>query len=239
MFVPAEDFDLGTAFWQHVTGTGLSTMRGAEAEFATLIPPDGDSYVRVQRTPSGPRIHLDLHVESIADACRTAEQFGAIVERDLGHVIMTSPTGLPFCLVSRRGESNRPSPAHQGMEHRLDEVCIDVPATLFEVETRFWQMLTGWELRQSQLEEFASLAQPATVPLRPLFQRLGNDDDGETSRAHLDIACGRQVEEVRERHKQLGAVFVAEGPVWTTMRDPAGMPYCLTQRDPKTGQLSD
>jgi hypothetical protein len=236
--MPFENFDLGTAFWQRVTGTRLSAPRGVEAQFATLIPPDGDSYLRVQRTPSGPRIHLDLHVESITDAGRTAEQLGALVDLDLGHVIMRSPTGMTFCLVNHHGESTRPAPVHQGMEHRLDQVCIDVPATLFEEETRFWQMLTGWELRQSQREEFAVLTQPATMPLRLLFQRLGNDDGAESSRAHLDVACGRHVDDVRELHEQFGAVFVTEGPVWTTMRDPAGMLYCLTQRDPDTGQLS-
>lgn len=236
--MPVENFDLGAAFWQQVTETRLSALRGDAAQFATLIPSVGDSCLRVQRTGSGPRVHLDLHVESIADAQRTAEGLGARVDVDLGHVVMRSPTGLTFCLVSHRDESNRPPPVHRGMEHRLDQICIDVPATRFEVETHFWQMLTGWELHQSRLDEFASLAQPATMPLRLLFQRLGHDDGAETSRAHLDIACGSHVDDVRERHEQLGAVFVAEGMVWTTMRDPAGMLYCLTQRDPETGQLS-
>ncbi|MGH1493937.1 MAG: VOC family protein [Acidimicrobiales bacterium] len=235
--MPPESYEAGRKFWQQVTKSRLSAPRGDEAQFSTLIPPDGDAYVRVQRTPSGPRIHLDLHVESIADFRATAEQLGAVVDVDMGHVIMRSPTGLTFCLVPHHGESNRPAPVHQGMEHRLDQVCIDVPASLFDVETRFWEALTGWGLHQGKVQEFAVLTQPASVPLRVLFQRLGDDDGAQSSRAHLDLACGQNVAEIRELHETFGAVFVAEGLVWTTMRDPAGMLYCLTQRDPSTGQL--
>ena len=151
---------------------------------------------------------------------------------------MRSPTGMMFCLVSHHGESSRPAPAHQGLEHRLDQVCVDVPAPLFEHETGFWQALTEWELHHGQLQEFAVLAQPPTSPLRLLFQRLGDDDDSEVTRAHLDVACGRRVEDVRQLHEQLGAVFVAQGSRWVTMRDPAGIVYCLTQRDPNIGQIT-
>ncbi len=236
--LPVDTFDRGTAFWRRVTGTDLSEARGDEGQFATLVFPDGDSYVRVQRTEVGPRIHLDLHVDSIAETRRTAEALGAVVDADPGHVIMRSPNGFTFCLVSHHGESVRPAAVHEGAEHRLDQICLDVPAELFEFEARFWQALTGWELRTSKLGEFASLAQPASSPLRVLFQRLGEDDAGQTTRAHLDIACGAKVGDVRERHEAWGAVFVAEGPFWTTMRDPAGMLYCLTQRNLETGQLN-
>jgi hypothetical protein len=236
--LPADRFDRGAAFWQKVTESRLSAPRGADAQFATLAPPNGDAYVRVQRTPAGPRIHLDLHVDSIAAARHAAEQAGAIVDVDLGHVIMRSPTGLTFCLVSYHGESRRPAPAHNGLEHRLDQVCIDVPATLCEQETGFWQALTGWDLHRSQLAEFAVLDPPPTAPLRLLFQRLGTDDAAEVTRAHLDLACGQRVDGVRHLHERLGAEFVANGLRWTTMRDPAGMLYRLTQRDPTTGPIT-
>lgn len=151
---------------------------------------------------------------------------------------MRSPAGLTFCLVSHHGESERPPPAHAGREHRLDQVCIDVPATNFESEAQFWAGLTGWELHQSKLAEFASLTQPPTMPLRLLVQRLGPDDPGRDARAHLDIACGDRVDEVRALHEELGAEHVADGVVWTTMRDPAGMLYCLTKRQLDTGLIA-
>jgi Glyoxalase-like domain len=46
---PADSFGAGVAFWREVTGSGLSPLRGAAGEFATLLPTDGDAYLRVQR----------------------------------------------------------------------------------------------------------------------------------------------------------------------------------------------
>ena len=237
--LPDDRFDLGVSFWMNVTQAGLSAPRGADGQFATLVPPDGDPYVRVQRTGAGPRIHLDLHVEYVAKARETAEHLGATVDLDLGYVVMTSPSGMPFCIVSHHGETTRPAPVTGGREHRLDQVCIDVPAPLFERETDFWHALTGWHLHRGQLEEFALLSQPSNLPLRLVLQRLGGDDAAGAARAHLDIACGHGVEAVRQVHERFGAEFVARGLRWTTMRDPAGLLYCLTQRDPTTGRIAD
>ncbi|MGH3293660.1 MAG: hypothetical protein ACRDP7_17815, partial [Trebonia sp.] len=50
---PAGSFDDGVAFWREVTGYGLSPARGADGEFATLLPPAGDAYLRVQRIADG------------------------------------------------------------------------------------------------------------------------------------------------------------------------------------------
>ena len=36
---PAGSFDPGVAFWGAVTGYGLSAARGADGQFATLMPP--------------------------------------------------------------------------------------------------------------------------------------------------------------------------------------------------------
>lgn len=249
--LPDDRFDIGTTFWRQVTDSQLSAPRGDARQFATLIPADGDPYVRVQRTSEGPRIHIDLHVDSISDVRVAAEDFGATVDEDPDedpdvdpgedrrHVVMRSPTGMTFCLVSHHGESTRPDPTHPDTPHRLDQICLDVPAALFEQEARFWHSLTGWALHHSQLQEFAVLTQPSDVPLRVLLQRLGDDDAGEATRAHLDLACGHHVDDVARLHTELGAEFVAHGVRWTTMRDPAGLLYCLTQRDPITGVIAD
>lgn len=62
--MPADVFDTGTSFWQSITGYRLSPRRGVSQEFATLIPPDGDPFLRVQRTVDGPPgCHLDVHVD--------------------------------------------------------------------------------------------------------------------------------------------------------------------------------
>ncbi len=235
--LPADRFDAGRDFWTAVTRSHLSPPRGDHGEFVTLIPEGGGAYLRAQRTVAGPRIHLDLHVESITEARGRAEELGASVDVDLGHVVMTSPTGLTFCFVGHHGEADRPSAVDVGAPNRLDQISIDIPASRFDEEVAFWRSLTGWDFHQSERAEFAVLTQPEPLPLRMLFQRLGEDDGGTTTRAHLDLACGNQVSKVRQGHEQFGAVFVAEGAVWTTMRDPAGMLYCLTQRHPTTGRL--
>lgn len=236
--LPADRFVAGSVFWQAVTNTEMSEPRGDADQFVTFVPPSGDAYLRAQRTAVGPRIHLDLHVHSPPAWRLRAEELGATLDVDLGHVIMRSPAGMTFCFVPSHGESERPPPVHHGREHRLDQVCIDVPANRFEVEGQFWSALTGWDLYQSKLAEFASLGQPSTLPLRLLLQRLGDDDQGQDARAHLDVACGDRVDAVRQFHEELGAEFVSDGVVWTTMRDPAGMLYCLTKRQIDTGLIS-
>lgn len=234
--LPTDTFDAGAAFWQQVTESQRSESRG-DGEFSTLIPPTGDAYMRLQRIAHGPRVHLDVHVDSIDDARQTAERVGATVDVNLGHVVMRSPTGFTFCFVSHQGESRRPEPVGLGAAHRLDQLCIDVPKPHFEREIRFWQALTGWTVQHSRLPEFAFLDQPSTLPLRLLFQQLG-EDDREFASAHLDIACGRAVAEVMEIHQRFGAKYVSHGLRWTTMRDPVGLPYCLTQRDVLTGEVT-
>jgi hypothetical protein len=74
------------------------------------------------------------------------------------------------------------------------------------------------------------------MPLRLLLQRLDADDEREAG-AHLDLACDNVPAE-RARHERMGAAVVAE-PSWTTLRDPAGLAYCITRRGPKTGGLGE
>ena len=54
-------------FWCAVTGSTLSARRGQRQEFATLLPPDGDPFLRsqavVQSSPGG--LHLDLHIKDV------------------------------------------------------------------------------------------------------------------------------------------------------------------------------
>ncbi len=235
---PADVFEQGTRFWQDVTGSELSTFRGSESQFSTLVPPDGDPYLRVQRTHDDqPRVHIDLHVDSIADAGGHARSLGATVLADLGHLVMSSPAGLTFCLVSYHGESMRPTPTGGDHPSLVDQVCIDIPASLFDEEADFWGSLTGWDLRPGALDEFIFLVRPPDLPIRLLLQRLGPDDPGEAARAHLDLACGDHADDVAVGHERLGADVGSRFPFWTTMRDPAGLEYCLTARDQWTGLL--
>jgi hypothetical protein len=67
---PAGSFGARVAFWREVTGSALSSFRGAAGEFATLLPSAGDAYLRVQRTADGSSgHHLDLHVDPVLLDC--------------------------------------------------------------------------------------------------------------------------------------------------------------------------
>jgi predicted enzyme related to lactoylglutathione lyase len=217
-------------FWAAVTGSSLSQRRGPGGEFATLLPGDGDAYVRVQVVGSAPaRTHLDLHVADVPAAAGVAVAFGAqTVHSEDGLVVVRSPAGLMFCLVGWHGEARVPSPRQWpgGWSSRIDQVCVDVPEADYDDEVGFWEDLTGWERRATKLAEFDYLRRPRGMPLRLLFQRLGSGP----ARMHVDFASSDVDAEVA-RHEQVGASVVRRVPDdWTTLRDPAGREYCVTAR---------
>jgi Glyoxalase-like domain len=226
-------------FWSAVTGCTLSARRGEREEFATLVPADGDAHLRVQTVAAGPGgCHLDLHVDDFAATAERAVRLGASVRAELDDVVVLgSPGGFGWCLVGHQGERTRTRPVRWPGGHRslVDQLCLDIPASRYDAECSFWSALTGWEHRHGRYDDFSALAGPESMPLRLLLQRT-RDDDGPV-RAHLDLACDDVEAEVR-RHLGLGATIVRWMPVWTTLRDPAGLDYCVTGRDPDTGRLS-
>jgi hypothetical protein len=231
-FAPG-DFDRGVAFWQAVTGFELSERRGAAGEFATLVPPDGDDYLRVQALGGGDgRVHLDLHVESPTVAAEAAVELGAhvLVRHEDGYVVLRSPGGFEFCLV-RQQASVRPSPATwpDGNRSHVDQVCLDIPPEIHDSEVAFWRDLTGWEYADTDSPEFSRLNPPADLPIQLLLQRL--DDDGRPVTAHLDLAADDREAEAA-RHVALGARLERVHAGWTVLTDPVGTAYCITARSP-------
>jgi hypothetical protein len=209
----AEEFDPAVAFWQAVTGYDVSPPRGDHEEFATLLPPSGDAFLRVQRVREGPsHLHLDVH--------EPGQEFE----------VCSSPGGLPFCLVSG-DESARPEPATwpDGNRSMVDQVCIDIPPELWDAECDFWAGVTGWELFESGTPEFRRLRKPAGQPLNVLLQRL--ESSGGTVSAHLDLSADDRQAEIA-RHEALGAKVAKTFEGWTVMRPPAGPVYCITGRVP-------
>lgn len=230
---PAETFADTVEFWRQTTGSTLSDYRGDGEQFVTLIPAEGDACLRVQRLGDGPaRVHIDLHVDDPQAAAQNAVELGASIVADNGHAIMASPAGLPFCFVPHHDEGSVPAPIDPAAPHAVDQVCVDVPAAQFDDEGRFWSEVTGWELRPSALHEYASLSQPAGMPFRLLLQRLGDDDTGTIARAHLDVSSGTHGSDIATHHRTVGASQIAVGSHWVVMQDPAGLPYCLTERVP-------
>ena len=209
----ADEFAPAVAFWQDVSGYGLSPARGAHDEFATLVPPQGDAFLRVQRIGSGASaVHLDLHAP--------------------GHdfEVRRSPGGLAFCLVSG-AESTPPAAASwpDGNRSVVDQVCLDIPPELYDAECEFWAREIGWEPVDTDTMEFRRLRRPEGQPLNVLLQRL--DTPGGAVRAHLDLATDDRATEVA-RHERLGANVLRVHDGWTVMAPPSGPVYCITGRTP-------
>lgn len=231
----ADRFEQGVPFWARVTGYAVSPSRGHLEEFATLVPPDGDDFLRVQRLGHGPhRLHLDLHVPDPVTAAADAEALGAQVEvrHHRGYVVMTSPGGFTFCFVTHpASRAVTPATWPGGHTSVVDQVCLDIPDLVYDEERAFWQRVTGWELRPSPGHpEFERLVRPPGHPFHLLLQRLG-DADGRV-RAHLDLAVSDRRAET-ERHVALGAEVLEVWPHWTVLADVAGSTYCLTDRAPE------
>jgi hypothetical protein len=240
--LPAPAFEPGVAFWREVTGYELSPSRGADGELATLLPPDGDAYLRVRRVADGDGgCHLDLHIdtgaESLESVADRAARLGATARhRGEGLISCDSPGGFPFCLVRWDGEAAVPGPLATGDgATRADTLCLDVPAEGFERECAFWSALTGWDARPARVPGFSYLLRPAgapaELPIRVLLQELKSAEPGQRARGHVDFGCtdARAV----SRHAALGARVTERFPFWTVLADPAGREYCLVQREPR------
>lgn len=226
---PRSDADLSWRFWARVTDSHLAPARGEEGEFSTLLPAQGEPWVKLQAVGDVGGIHLDLDVDDVHATAAAAERLGATRAGAIGDtvVLMRSPGGFPFCLTTWHGQSGQ---AREGLQSILDQACLDVPRSRWEAETAFWAALTGWELRESDEPGFSFLVRPPDIPLRVLLQRL-DDEDGPV-RGHVDLACADRAGDVR-RHVAAGASVVEERASWTVMRDPSGRVYCLTDRSPQ------
>ena len=237
---PAPTFDAATQFWLQVSGSTLSRTTRPHDQFATLIPADGDAYLRVQRVIDGAGgCHLDVHVDDIPDAATAAVGLGATKHEEFDDVsVLRSPAGLPFCIVRHHGEVDpTPPPALRDAAARtaIDQLCIDIAPDNYELECDFWEALTGWATAPGAPRR-SSRTWP--IPSRFRCDCCCNDSTTPTAttrpRAHLDLACEDRDAAVT-RHVGLGARVDARHEYWTTMTDPSGLPYCLTRRKPDTG----
>jgi hypothetical protein len=234
---PADAFEPGVAFWQAVTGSGLSARRGPTGDFATLLPPDGDAYLRVQRLGAGDGgCHLDLHVdtavEPLTEAAERARSLGArLLHAEDGLIVAESPAGFTFCLVHWDGEHAVPSPLPgDAGATRVDTLCIDIPPAGFERECAFWAALTGREVTPAPVPGFALLLMRPRLPIRIILQRLGNAAPGQRARAHVDFGSTNPA--TVAAHVALGARVTARQEHWTVLADPADREYCLVHRPP-------
>jgi hypothetical protein len=226
---PRDEAEGSWRFWALVTGSHLAPVRGAEGQFSTLLPDEGPAWVKLQAVGDAGGIHLDLDVEDVHAAAARAEELGAERTGSIEDTVVTmrSPGGFRFCLTTWHGESGQ---VRAGLSSILDQACLDVPQDHWDSERDFWAALTGWGLQESDVAGFSFLLRPADIPVRVLFQRLGEKEG--PVRGHVDLACADRAADVA-RHVAAGAGVVGEGPFWTVLRDPVGRVYCLTDRSPQ------
>ncbi|MFE0102082.1 VOC family protein [Streptomyces sp. NPDC059009] len=234
---PVAGFARAVDFWSAVTDTERSELRGEWGQFTTLLPhaAGADAFVKAQAVEGAGGAHLDFAVDDVAAAARRARELGATpVFAEEGLEVLRSPAGHGFCLVPWESEKTRPAPVTgpAGDRSRLDQVCVDAAPSRFEAEVSFWSAFTGWESVPGSRPEFHVVRSPAELPVQILVQRL--EEEGPVN-AHVDVACSDR-EACRRWHEELGASSVAEGAHWIVMRDPAGGVYCLTGRQPDSGQ---
>ena len=233
--VPESDLDRDLTFWAAVHGATIGPVVGDHGEFVPLLAEGEDRFLflqRVARAPGEGGWHLDLESDDHAADVVHAERLGAQVVTRGDVTVMSSPAGHVFCVIGAEGHARLPHPRSWpgGHTSRVDQVCFDTPAFDHDREVEFWAALTGWPRDRGDLQEFDRLVRPDHVPLRVLLQRLGVDDRG-GPRTHADLAASGVGAE-RRRHVGLGAEVVLEAEHWTTLRDPAGLLYCITDRDP-------
>jgi hypothetical protein len=223
-----ERADEAEVFWSRVTGYRVSPRRGRRDEFTTLLPPEGDPFLKLQRVVKSPPggLHLDLHTDDVQAFAHHAEDLGATASYlEEGYVVCGSPGGLTFCVVGHPG-AQRPGPAGwPGGRSLVDQVCLDIPPSRWDDELVFWERLTGWE-RGRQSGEFGRLVRPEEQPLMFLLQRLDEEQPGVT--AHLDLGCDDADAEAA-RHVALGAKEVRRAEGWITLLDPSARAYCVTR----------
>ena len=235
---PAEQFGSEVTFWRAIAGSTASPPRGAHREFASLEPFNGDPHLRVQRIDDGPGgTHLDFHTGDPRAAATGAINLGARMIRDAGEwLTMESPGGFPFCFVRWQGESRRSRPIRWPGDtiSIIDQVTLDIPATMFDQEAVFWTRLTGWTAEPTDRPEFLRLRRDPGLTIGILLQRLGSDSPARTVHAHVDLAATVVDDEVA-RHEGWGATVLDRHPDFTVMSDPIGRRYCITSRNPRTG----
>lgn len=232
---PAAAAGRATAFWAAVTGTRASAPWGERGEFTTLLAEGADACLATQAVGGAGGAHPDFAVEDMAAVTARANGLGAVVEsRRPELTVLGSPGGMPFCLVPWRGQRTRPPvvTGPYGARGRADQLSLDVAPDAFEAEVAFWSELTGWDSAPGERGEFQVLRPALDLPVHLIVQRLTAP---RPASAHLDVACP-DLDAGRRWHEDHGAAFVRRGPAWLVMRDPAGGVYCLTRRDPETGE---
>lgn len=232
--IPAEKWLAGVEFWANATGLQARDDENEDGPFITLVPHEGDPRTHLRTVPGEqPGLHLRLGSNDRAAAVERAMALGAEdAWRYHEGAGLVSPGGLRFEYVQDERDHH---PRMVRSEQTIaDQVCIDVPGRYWDAEVAFWTAITGREPEPGISLDYVYLeGDDPEGPARVLLQRLHSDAGSVT--AHLDFASLDRAGDVG-RHQRLGAQKLTEHSWWTVMLAPSGHVYCLTDRDPRTGE---
>jgi glyoxalase superfamily protein len=237
--VPADRQAAASRFWSRTLGWPLGPPWSGHPELRSFEPPEGSSYLHLQEIEGPARVHLDLESTDPAATVDEARRAGArlVAEHDRWQTLV-SPGGLPFCVLEAGGrQAPDPTTWPDGHRSRMVQIAIDSPAAVHDDEVTFWRSLLQGRWVDSPAREFAGKwHDDAGSPLQLLFQRL-DEPDG-VVRAHLDHGTD-DVEAEVARLGDLGAEDIGPGRGWHTLRDPAGLLFCVTGNSPAQTAVRD
>jgi hypothetical protein len=103
-----EDSDASFAFWSAALGReAIASNSPIYTSLRGRLGGDGAPIVLLQRVPAAERaVHLDIETDDVEAEVTRLEKLGARVKaRIRNHVVMTAPSGHPFCVVpASRGD---------------------------------------------------------------------------------------------------------------------------------------
>ena len=237
--VPSQHLESAADFWGAVLGWPAGHQWGTHHELRSFEPPHGAAYMHLQEIGGPPRVHVDVEAADADATVRRAIALGAelVGEHDRWRTLR-SPGGLPFCVLeSRAHEPPEPVTWSDGHRTRMVQVCVDAPRVAHEREVEFWCGLLPGRWAGSEAGEFAGKwHDDAGSPVQLLFQRL-DEPDGPV-RAHFDLGTDDVEVEVR-RILDLGAADIGPGRGWWALRDPTGLPFCVTGNSPTQSPRRD
>lgn len=126
-------------FWSAVAGRPAGEGWVGHPEFASFLPPGATSYLHVQASADPARVHLDIPGDPDQDLARLEELGARRDRRRVRWQAIASPAGLPLCVYRAYGWCDRPAAVAwcDGHRSRLVQLCVDVPAQLYDDEPVF------------------------------------------------------------------------------------------------------
>ena len=99
-----DDLEAAADFWSAVLGYPRRSNDG-EDQYKTLLPPDRELSVEVQKVDHPSRVHLDIESDDVDAEVLRLESLGATkLEKIKDWWVMEAPTGQRFCVVPQQSK---------------------------------------------------------------------------------------------------------------------------------------